>query len=237
MAARIEGEGRSNHDGQGAHPPARQEARGQRDAQRGAARDRAVHGARQRVESQCLPRHDGGHDGCFMHALQDAYRGQQQQQRGVGQHAAIVARLGFSAKGQRQGLGLGAAAKQIGAVPDARGRDAKPQQIGKPASGDVADERAEQPDADRAHPCDQRTFLGVGQMPHLRQQPGQPAFADRRDHGRQSDRVVRFPGVAHEEAGHDIGQSQAQQDQARQFRGGHRRQPGRSGNGKRGHGR
>ncbi|MCY1541688.1 hypothetical protein D9M68_773890 [compost metagenome] len=172
-----------------------------------------------------------------MGALQDADRGKQQEQGGVRQHAAVVARLGFAAEGQRQGLGLGAAAQQIGAVPHAGGGNAEPQQVGQAARGDVADERAEQPDADRTHPGDQRAFFGMSQQPDLRQQPRDAAFADCRDHGRQSDRIVRFPGVAHEQAGHDVGQQQAQQDQPGQFRGGHGRQPGRCGKGEWGHGR
>ena len=75
----------------------------------------------------------------------------------------------------------------------------------------------------------QRAFLGVGQVPHLRQQPGDAAFTDGGDHGRQADRIVRFPRVAHEQAGDDVRQRQPKQNQPGQFRGGHGRQPGRSG--------
>ncbi|KAG1248767.1 hypothetical protein G6F68_013658 [Rhizopus microsporus] len=170
-------------------------------------------------------------------ALQDAYGGQQQQQGRVRQHAAVVARGGFAAEGQGQRLGFRAAAQQVSAVPDAHRGDAEPQQVRQASGGDVAHEGAKQPDAGRAHPGDQRAFFGVRQQSHLRQQPGDAAFADRRDHGRQSDRIVRFPRVAHEQAGHDIGQRQAQQNQSGELCGGHGREPGRSGKRKWGHGR
>ncbi|MNI23489.1 hypothetical protein D3C73_770780 [compost metagenome] len=172
-----------------------------------------------------------------MGALQDADGGQQQQQGGVGQHAAVVARLGLAAKGQGQRLRFAAATQQVRAVPHACGGNAEPQQIGQAAGGDVADEGAEQPDADGAHPGDERAFLGVGQQAYLRQQPGDAAFADRRDHRRQANRIICFPRVAHEQAGHDIGQGQAQQNQSGELCGRHGGEPGGSGKRKWGHGR
>ncbi len=173
------GRGQHQHGGAddqrgGQHRVAGQQQQADRDAPPGGAVQRLVGQPYQAVDQHRDPGELGQLRGGFMAALGQPEAGQQHQQRAVGQRAAVVARLGLAAERVLERLHLGAAAEQVGGVPDEGAGHAEQHAGGDPRGVARREPGAEGLDAERAEPVAERAVRGdeladqVGQQPVVR---------------------------------------------------------------------
>jgi len=152
----------------------------------------------------------------FVAALGKAEAGEQNQQRAIGQRAAVVARLRLAAEGVLEGLDLGAAAKQIGGVPD-EGAGAAKHQAREDARG-IAGVHPGRQRADRngAEPVAQRAVVSEVFADQIRQHPVVGVAVGHCPHDAEAGCIFVLPRIAAEQPERCVDNTDGQQQPARQ---------------------
>ena len=146
--------------------------------------------------------------------LQQAQRGDERQQRAVGNGARVVHRVGLAAEREGGGLGRFGAREMEGRVPDRGHRQGEQQREGQARRHVAVDQWRQQGDEERTQPVRQQR--GVARhAAQRRRKPGGAALGDGR-HLRIGHEVGIAPRVAVEQPRQHVGGRQQQQRDARQ---------------------
>ncbi|MNX91297.1 hypothetical protein D3C86_1233710 [compost metagenome] len=149
-----------------------------------------------------------------------AHACQEQQQRAIGQRAAIGPRIGLAAEGERERLHFVTPAEQIGGIPDEGAGAEVEQRRGQPRRVRRAEPAAKQPDHDAAEPEHERAVLTERPAGDVRHQPILRAARGKLPHHAEARGILVLPRVAAEQAGQPVDDADGQQQGARQRAGG-----------------
>src|SRR5450830_725441 len=137
----------------------------------------------------------------------------------IGQCATIIARFWLAAKSQLERLRFGTTAQQIGGIPDRQRTDQEASDGGNARRQWIAEQAAEQLDANRTKPVGQRTLGRHSHAGDIRCQPILQYAMRHGPHDAETGRIIVFPRVAADQAWQDIEQTERNQSPARQSMG------------------
>ncbi len=140
---------------------------------------------------------------------------EEQQQRNVGEHAAIVARLRFATEDEHHWLRILAPRQPVGRIPERCGCEREPDDARQARRHRIAEPPAGQADEQGAEPEWQRTVFAVDLAGDRRQPPIRACAVRHGPHDAEAGRVIRVPGFAADQASEDVRRQQADQQEPR----------------------